>query len=301
MLKRTITGAVILAVTLIFVILKQYSDLFFDAYVLIMSYASLIEVASAYKLSSKKVNLPLLLFIPAVMCLIVNLANSRYDAFIYQMLTAIIILIISLTCEIIVFARNRKHGTTEKKLYILNQSLFEVTKNTMMVFAYPLLPLTFIFVLNHMPYDVGYIGIILAFAISMLTDTCAYLFGRAFGKHKFIPEVSPKKTIEGVVGGFVGGLVGGMGCFLVFKYTSLFNLLALGPTMPVIIIIFIVVSLVGSYINQLGDLIASAFKRKGGIKDFSNIFPGHGGFMDRIDGLMFTSTFIYIIFALFLV
>ena len=135
----------------------------------------------------------------------------------------------------------------------------------------------------------------------MLTDTCAYLFGRAFGKHKFIPEVSPKKTIEGVVGGFVGGLVGGMGCFLVFKYTSLFNLLALGPTMPVIIIIFVVVSLVGSYINQLGDLIASAFKRKGGIKDFSNIFPGHGGFMDRIDGLMFTSTFIYIIFALFLV
>ena len=61
---------------------------------------------------------------------------------------------------------------------------------------------------------------------------------------------------------------------------------------------FIVLGLFGSYINQLGDLVASAYKRKAGIKDFSNIFPGHGGFMDRVDGQMFVAIAVYITFVL---
>ena len=56
---------------------------------------------------------------------------------------------------------------------------------------------------------------------------------------------------------------------------------------------FLIIGVVGSFITQLGDLIASAYKRKHGIKDFSNVFPGHGGFMDRVDGLMFNSVLIY--------
>ena len=64
---------------------------------------------------------------------------------------------------------------------------------------------------------------------------------------------------------------------------------------------FLIIAVAGSYINQLGDLIASAYKRKAGIKDFSNIFPGHGGFMDRVDGMMFVSTVIFIVLSLFFV
>ena len=64
---------------------------------------------------------------------------------------------------------------------------------------------------------------------------------------------------------------------------------------------FAIIGFVGSYANQLGDLIASAYKRKAGIKDFSNIFPGHGGFMDRVDGMMFVSVVIYITLTLLFV
>ena len=211
-----------------------------------------------------------------------------------------ILVVYLLTNDIIELARDRKNGTTEQNVAVLNQSLFEKTKNSMMVYAYPLLPLSFMFALNHLPYDVGYIGIILIFVVSMLTDTCAYFVGRLWGRTKFIPEVSPKKTIAGVVGGFAGGIIGALVCYFVFYYTNLFPVLQLAGK-GASISAFLIIAVAGSYINQLGDLIASAYKRKVGIKDFSNLFPGHGGFMDRVDGMMFVSVFVYIILALFFV
>ena len=64
------------------------------------------------------------------------------------------------------------------------------------------------------------------------------------------------------------------------------------------IFVFLIIGVVGSYINQLGDLIASSLKRKVGLKDYSNIFPGHGGFMDRVDGQMFVAVFVYLILTM---
>ena len=67
------------------------------------------------------------------------------------------------------------------------------------------------------------------------------------------------------------------------------------------VIMFVSLGVVGTFATQFGDLVASTIKRKTGIKDFGSIFPGHGGFMDRIDGAMFTSLLVFIVFALFLV
>ena len=64
---------------------------------------------------------------------------------------------------------------------------------------------------------------------------------------------------------------------------------------------FLLIAVIGSFINQLGDLVASAFKRKINIKDYGNIFPGHGGFMDRYDGTMFVAVFVYLILVVFFV
>ena len=64
---------------------------------------------------------------------------------------------------------------------------------------------------------------------------------------------------------------------------------------------FVLLGVFGTFLTQFGDLVASAFKRKVGIKDFGNIFPGHGGFMDRVDGLMFTAALVYVLFALFII
>ena len=300
MLQRTITGAVIFLITLAFVLLKQIHALFFDAFILVLIYGALYEIISTYKHSEKKINKIALYAMPALMCLMFNLIKNPYKAMTLNILSVMILVVYLLTNDIIELARDRKNGTTEQNVAVLNQSLFEKTKNSMMVYAYPLLPLSFMFALNHLPYDVGYIGIILIFVVSMLTDTCAYFVGRLWGRTKFIPEVSPKKTIAGVVGGFAGGIIGALVCYFVFYYTNLFPVLQLAGK-GASISAFLIIAVAGSYINQLGDLIASAYKRKVGIKDFSNLFPGHGGFMDRVDGMMFVSVFVYIILALFFV
>lgn len=114
-----------------------------------------------------------------------------------------------------------------------------------------------------------------------LTDTGAYFVGYFFGKHKLIPNISPKKTVEGAIGGFACGFISS----LIFAY------FAFDGISPLIV----VTSLLMPIISEIGDLAFSAIKRHFGVKDFSNIFPGHGGFMDRIDSLVFNLLFFYII------
>ena len=300
MLKRSITGAVILLVTLLFVVLKQFSPLFFDAYVLIIMYGAIYEMYKVHQLSGKKVDFISLFIVPIIACIIFNLETNYLKSILWIALIAALVLMIVMIEEISTFASDRKYGTTEKNVSTLNKTLFHKTKETMSVFAYPILPLLILMALNHIDYTLAYVGIIVVFAVSMLTDTFAYLIGRAFGKRKFIPEVSPNKTIAGVVGGFAGGIVGALACYFIFYYTNLFAIEKYA-SMAVLISVFIAIGVVGSFITQLGDLIASAFKRKNNIKDFSNVFPGHGGFLDRVDGLMFNAVLVYVIFILFLV
>lgn len=139
---------------------------------------------------------------------------------------------------------------------------------------------------------------LLIFICAWTTDTFAYFSGRLFGKHKLIPNVSPNKTVEGAIGGVIGAIV----CCLIYLFI-LYKL----PTTDFIVNIwhwvsyFIAVGLVGGICSQIGDLIASSIKRDEDIKDFGWIFPGHGGFMDRFDSVMFISPviLIMIMFALF--
>lgn len=111
-------------------------------------------------------------------------------------------------------------------------------------------------------------------------DTFAYLVGKNFGKRKLYKKISPKKTIEG----FIGGLVFGTIAALIIAYTT--NSLS--------IINWMVLSLIIGTTGTVGDLIASKFKREANIKDSSNLIPGHGGFLDRLDSLIFVSSFVYL-------
>lgn len=300
MLKRSITGSVILLITLLFIVLKQFSPIFFDVYVLIIMYGGLYEMFKSTPNSIKNVDYVTLGIVPALACLIFNLEKDFNKLIIYIALLAVLVLIVILTEEIIIFANDRRYGVTEKNVSVLNKTLFYKTKATMSVFAYPMLPLLFLMALNHISYKLAYVGLILTFSVSMLTDTMAYFVGRLLGKRKFIPEVSPNKTIAGMVGGFIGGILASTVCYFIFTKTSLLNISEFAST-GILICVFIAIGVIGSFITQLGDLIASAYKRRHNIKDFSNIFPGHGGFLDRVDGLMFNSVFIYVIFVLFLV
>ena len=132
---------------------------------------------------------------------------------------------------------------------------------------------------------------LLTFICAWSCDTFAYFTGRFLGKHKLIPHVSPNKTIEGSVGGVVGAMVICIVYLLIVKNVFDTNMLQWSN----VVVEGAVYGLVGGALSQLGDLIASAIKRDTGIKDFGWIFPGHGGFMDRFDSVMFIAPIMFIL------
>lgn len=121
-----------------------------------------------------------------------------------------------------------------------------------------------------------------------LSDTFAYFVGRRFGKHKLIPTISPNKTVEGSIGGIVGGSLS-ITLFGVVVYNLIDK--SLTPHYYALAVSGIVISV----ISQIGDLAASAIKRRFGIKDFGFVFPGHGGVLDRFDSVLLTAPVVYII------
>ena len=127
--------------------------------------------------------------------------------------------------------------------------------------------------------------LLLPFVLSFACDSGAYLAGRAFGRHKLAPVVSPHKTVEGAIGGLLGNFIGG----LVFAFlmrgggAAYLRILAL--------------SLVCGAISQLGDLSFSLIKRQYGVKDYGRVFLAHGGVLDRFDSVLFVTPVVE--FALF--
>lgn len=121
----------------------------------------------------------------------------------------------------------------------------------------------------------GLMKFIYLFLITTLTDTYAHLGGTLIGKHKLAPKISPNKTWEGsIIGGIFGTLCAATFYFIFVDGTV--NILGL-----------LIITLFLSSLGQLGDLFFSAVKRNHSIKDFSNIMPGHGGVLDRLDSIIF--------------
>lgn len=133
---------------------------------------------------------------------------------------------------------------------------------------------------------------LLVFICAWMTDIFAYFIGRFFGKHKLIPAVSPKKTVEGAIGGIafcvistvVFGII--MDTFFVESGSANYIVLAISG-------IFI------SVVSQIGDLIMSVIKRHYGIKDYGKLFPGHGGILDRFDSVLAVSVLLAVITTYF--
>lgn len=128
--------------------------------------------------------------------------------------------------------------------------------------------------------------IILPFVIAFLSDACALFAGLAFGRHKLAPELSPKKTVEGAIGGVCGATAAAV----------LSGVLA-GPLFGVEgcrLWVLAIYGVAGSILSQLGDLSFSYIKREYGLKDFGDLFPGHGGVLDRFDSVLFCAPFVEI-------
>jgi len=130
-------------------------------------------------------------------------------------------------------------------------------------------------VLLHQQPENGPVATIALLVMVWAADSFAYFSGKAFGRIKLAPKISPNKTVEGVIGGLIGTiLVAGLSGFL-----------ALGMSSKVIWI-WILAGLGGALFSVVGDLYESRLKRQAGVKDSGNLLPGHGGVLDRIDGLI---------------
>lgn len=132
--------------------------------------------------------------------------------------------------------------------------------------------------------------ILLPFVVAWLSDAFALFAGMAFGKHKLAPRLSPKKTVEGAIGGLAGAtvftLIYGFIVGRIFGFTEVhYGVLA-------------ICGLLGAVISQFGDLAFSYIKRQYNIKDYGNIFPGHGGVLDRFDSVIFCAPLIELLITL---
>jgi phosphatidate cytidylyltransferase len=135
--------------------------------------------------------------------------------------------------------------------------------------------------------EAGAAWIVFVLAVTFLSDTGAYFTGRALGRHKMAPYISPKKSWEGAVGGVVAAIGGGILC------TWLLGL-------PISFVIAGFLGAVGSATGQIGDLAESLIKRQVNIKDSGKIIPGHGGILDRVDSLLFTAPVLYYLISIVL-
>ncbi len=261
-MKARVISAIIMI--MVFVPFLLIGEIPFVVFMTILGVCGFYELIKARE--SKK-NFPIVLKAIAyfiVICFCIYNANSIEFAykFDYRVMAAIIFLFTSP----MVFINNTKKYNLNDALFLIGSILF--------------VGLSFNLIIITRNYDINYIIYLLL--ITTITDTFALFTGMLVGKHKLCPKISPKKTIEGLVGGVF------MGTFIATAY----YFTVINSNCSLVFLIFSTMFL--CFVGQLGDLVFSSIKRYYDVKDFSNLIPGHGGVLDRLDSLVFV-TFAFII------
>ena len=188
----------------------------------------------------------------------------------------IITLIVSVKCIVFLFDDTQTISKASKYIYLI---------------GYIMLPFLFITKISFGVKDYNAKIIIGLFVLIWTNDTFAYLVGKSIGKHKLFERISPKKTIEGFFGGVVFAAFAG---FLISK-------LYIQPNPDFSsksILIWTIIALIVSVFGTIGDLIESKFKRVAGVKDSGTILPGHGGVLDRLDSVIFVAPIIFLFYQI---
>ncbi|MEN2412624.1 phosphatidate cytidylyltransferase [Flavobacterium mesophilum] len=186
-------------------------------------------------------------------------------------------IVVSIKCILFLFYDSvQKISTSSKYLYLL---------------GYITLPFIFIVKISFGTNDYNPKIILGLFILIWTNDTFAYLVGKSMGKHKLFERVSPKKTVEGFLGGALFAAFAG---FLISKLYIQPNPEFSNKSILIWTIIAIIVSIFGT----IGDLIESKFKRIAGVKDSGSIMPGHGGILDRLDSVIFVAPIIFLFYQI---
>lgn len=280
MKQRIITALVAIAVLITVICFKS---ILLRPGIIIIAFCGLYEFLKAFKNKYKIMWITTMIYTALNFAfLIFNDYNNFSDEINLSTLMIIFILFVLTTLIVSIF-KNEVYGI---KSVIIS------------VFGYIYATILFSFLYLLGTYDVinnSLFYILLLFAITWGADTGGYIIGCAIGKHKLCEKLSPKKTYEGAVGGLIFSTL--FGLILVYVYN--FNLNMIGEnefwsmSEPINVLKMSILFLVLSVFAQIGDFVASSFKRYVGVKDYSNIMPGHGGIIDRFDSVLFCAPLLY--------
>lgn len=286
-LKRTISGAVYIALLLTSILFSTESFIIlFGIFLIIATY----EFCNLVKINKYFAILFVSLFYSIVS--LISFYRTETESYISRILKEntlltvntdklfsvllIITLIISIKCIIFLFDDTQIISKISKYIYLV---------------GYIMLPFLFIVKISFGIAAYNPKIIIGLFILIWTNDTFAYLVGKSIGKHKLFERISPKKTIEGFFGGVVFAAFAG---FLISKFY-------IQPTPEFSnksILIWMIIALIVSVFGTIGDLIESKFKRIAGVKDSGSIMPGHGGVLDRLDSVIFVAPVIYLFYQI---
>lgn len=264
MKTRVLTGTLILAVIL--------PILFFSEYVIYPIALGFFCLAALFEIFGViGVKKQLAIVIPSYVlafCLpffVYFAPNANRVAYLYFLFGALLIFMMYLFCVMVL-----------KKGALSYSKIAEV----FMLVTYVTTSFTSLCLIRYI--DNGKVILFLVFIGSWVTDTFAYLTGTLIGKHKLIPEVSPKKTVEGAIGGTLSAVI----------FFPLFGFVAQAVTdgdVKANYLVLVIYAVILAVVAQIGDLLASLIKREYKIKDYGSLLPGHGGIMDRFDSVMAVS------------
>ena len=316
MKTRLLTSLGIVIVLAVAFILKIFvSNYFFDALVLILTCIASYEASKLFSKTNKfndkilAILFPIFLMLSLLLCIEFN----NTIGLVFTIVISVGIIILFFILSFLISCVNYKYTKIEIKTrkinnYNLAKYSFFKALNTTLIYIYPAFLLTFLTLINHFE-DLsstftklngdGWISfyvLLFAFLVPIFTDTFAYITGGLIGGKKLAPKISPNKTISGAIGGLL---------WCILLSIVVFCILNSIPSMAVIlqdaginIWKIAIISFIGSIFSQLGDLTESYIKRSASVKDSGNIFPGHGGMLDRFDSYIFVAPYIFISFSI---
>ena len=293
MRKRFITSIFIVLVTVLAVLSKllphRIGDYIFDIFIVGIMFVASLEMSNIMNAMNKKNNVIMAASYSVLFYFVLIMSMNKLsvsEILLLELCALALYYVVSLVVEL-VKNKDKSGGESARVAY-----------NTILTCMYPSFWLGLILMINHIEYfevnikHFSLMFIVLILAITWLTDTMAYLVGSRLKGPKLAPKISPNKTISGSIGGLIGGIGGALLVYLIIVKV---------PSLQLIVNQFsldwwhfAIMGVLGSVFGQIGDLFESKLKRLANIKDSGNIFPGHGGMMDRVDAMIFVTAVVFV-------
>ena len=284
MVKRVITGAVFTVVLLLGIALQGW--------VLrgLLLFAMLVSLSEMYR-AFRRTGADPVRWAGYLYCVLAVLAQSLYSDLDHPMFGEISPPMLALTLSLLI---------AMTVIVARGKVAFVSMVTTVFPMLYPGLFFSLMITLQDLSTRfASTVALLLAFFIASVNDVFALLVGVRFGRHKLSPEISPKKSVEGSIGGLAASVLFSVLVPVLANWAASVwpEINPTGVALPPLWA-FALLGLIAGALSQVGDLVASLVKRHCGIKDFGTIFPGHGGMMDRMDGILFCGVACYLFFRL---